>query len=69
MYSLLLITESKTQISWDNFWLCCTSHRFEPSLCSEQSELIPDPWYVPDNLTSGAKDLGSDVVAVGFNPL
>jgi len=22
-------------------------------------ELIPDPWYVPDNLTSGAKDLGS----------
>ena len=26
-------------------------------------ELIPDPWYVPDNLTSGAKDLGSDNVA------
>ena len=24
-------------------------------------ELIPDPWYVPDNLTSGAKDLGSVV--------
>ena len=28
-----------------------------------QPELIPDPWYVPDNLTSGAKDLGSDKVA------
>ena len=25
----------------------------------QQPELIPDPWYVPDNLTSGAKDLGS----------
>ena len=25
----------------------------------QRPELIPDPWYVPDNLTSGAKDLGS----------
>ena len=31
--------------------------------------LIPEPWYVPDNLTSGARVLGSDVVAVGIDPL
>jgi len=37
-------------------------------LCNNlrQSELIPGPWYVPDNLTCGAKDLGSDVVTAGF---
>ena len=34
-----------------------------------QLELIPDPWYVPDNLTSGAKDLGSDVGRCGYKPL
>ena len=30
-----------------------------PSLCYEP-ELIPEPWYVPDNLTSGARVLGSE---------
>ncbi len=35
-YSLLLFTESKTQNSWDNFWLCllCTT-------IHAQLELIP----------------------------
>jgi len=28
-------------------------------LCYEP-ELIPEPWYVPDNLTSGARVLGSE---------
>jgi len=27
--------------------------------------LIPDPWYVPDNLTSGARDLGSVLAGGG----
>jgi len=31
---------------------------YEPSSCYEP-ELIPEPWYVPDNLTSGARVLGS----------
>ena len=37
-YSLLLFTESKTQNSWDNFWLCllCTT-------IHAQLELIPGP--------------------------
>jgi len=39
-----------------------------PSSCHEP-ELIPERWYVPDNLTSGASVLGSDVVAVGIDPL
>ena len=35
----------------------------------QRPELIPERWYVPDNLTSGASVLGSDVVAVGIDPL
>jgi len=31
----------------------------QPSSCSEQSELIPGPWYVPDKLRTGARVLGS----------
>jgi len=27
--------------------------------------LIPEPWYVPDNLTSGARVLGSVLVGGG----
>ena len=27
-----------------------------------QLELIPGPWYVPDNLTSGARALGSELI-------
>jgi len=34
----------KDLINWDNFWLCCTSHRNTPSSCSEQPELIPGPF-------------------------
>ena len=29
------------------------------SLRRPQLELIPDPWYVPDKLRTGARDLGS----------
>jgi len=39
-YSLLLITESKTQISWDNF---AVSLMAESRIHQESSELIPDP--------------------------
>ncbi len=41
--------------------MCCTSHRFEPSLCSEQSELIPGPILIisPEILEEGILDLGS----------
>jgi len=44
MYSLLLITESKTQISWDNFWLCCTSHRINAVFV--QWTARTDPWSI-----------------------
>ncbi len=29
------------------------------SYCLRTGKLIPDPWYVPDKLRTGARDLGS----------
>ena len=40
MYSLLLFTESKTQNSWDNFWLWC---KVDGIQTHAQLELIPGP--------------------------
>jgi len=52
-------------INWDNFWL---SYLNNLSVLSEQPELIPDPLVLFASMYWLA-DLGSDVVAVGFNPL
>ena len=40
MYSLLLFTESKTQNSWDNFWL--NTDRYKSFTVSTRT----DPWSI-----------------------
>ena len=62
MYSLLLFTESKTQNSWDNFWLCYLFRYTARTDPWSIGRVIPvKPWCTGKQLPLGFNpmDLGS----------